>query len=220
MNNSEKVFWNSGHIVEYFAEKPADHAVVARLDKLNHSSSPFNIKALDLGCGGGRHSEALASRGYDLTAIDRNPSMLSHTQQRLGNIGLSASYAQMSIDDMGIKSNSMDVIIATGVLHQAKSISEYDKAVSEVSRIMKKSGLLSMNIFTNAAWDDSYYIPNIKEPLTVRTREGLDMTLLSRDIFYDIASSHGLELEQEISHEIKKENTGVRSVLKAHMLRV
>jgi 2-polyprenyl-3-methyl-5-hydroxy-6-metoxy-1,4-benzoquinol methylase len=44
-------------MVNYFAEKPADPRIVERLESYMPSAEP---RALDLGCGGGRHSEMLA----------------------------------------------------------------------------------------------------------------------------------------------------------------
>jgi ubiquinone/menaquinone biosynthesis C-methylase UbiE len=219
MNPAENFFWNNDNIIDYFAEKPADPAIESRLDIFDRCIDTSSIKALDLGCGGGRHSELLASRGYNLVAVDRNDSMISYTQRRLGRLGLDASYFQLSIENLALKAESMDVVIATGVLHQAKSIENYEMAISEVSRVMKKGGLLSMNIFTNYAWDESYRVPNDDEPWTVKTMEGLEMTLLSSAMFYNIADSYGLKKEDEISHDIKNENTGKRSVLKAHLIK-
>lgn len=219
MNPAENIFWNNDNIIDYFAEKPADPAIESRLDIFDRGIDTSSIKALDLGCGGGRHSELLASRGYNLVAADRNDSMISYTQRRLGRLGLDASYLQLSIENLALKAESMDVVIATGVLHQAKSIENYEMAISEVSRVMKKGGLLSMNIFTNYAWDESYRVPNDDEPWTVKTMEGLEMTLLSSAMFYNIADSHGLKKEDEITHDIKNENTGKRSVLKAHLIK-
>lgn len=212
MLSSEKEFWNNNEIVDYFAAKPADPVIVERLHKLQSQGA-----ALDLGCGGGRHSEILAQLGYAVTAVDVNPAMLEATKNRLEPQSLPVQLAMMSIGGLGLANESFNVVISTGVLHQAKSFQEYDKAISEVARVLKPNGLFSGNIFTNRSWDNTYSLPNNEESYTVVTREGLWMTLLPKDIFYEMTSSHGLELEQEIVEEIKQENTGERAVLRFHM---
>ncbi len=213
MLRAETDFWNSKHIVNYFADKPADPVVKERLGKI---AQPVGKQALDLGCGGGRHSELLAHNGFEVTAVDLNPEMLSHTQSRLKRRNLSANLARMSIANLGFRNNSFDVVVSTGVLHQAKSLNEYDRAVREVARVLKSGGAFTGNIFTRSAWDDTYTVPDPREPHTVVTKEGLWMTLLPKEMFYELGRQHGLQLEQEVTEDIRQENTGPRAVLRAH----
>lgn len=204
-------------MVEYFRSKPADPAIIERLE-----TQPINENALalDLGCGGGRHSDLLASKGFDTVAVDINPAMLNATRQRLEAKQLPIHLAQMDITRLCFSDKVFDVVVSTGVLHQAKSIEEYDSAVSEVARVLRRGGLFTGNIFTNRVWDETYTVPNEEEPYTVITREGLWMTLLSKERFYEIATSHGLELEREVAEELKMENTGERAVLRFHMQKI
>lgn len=214
---TEANFWNSNEIVNYFAEKPADPIVVERISQIN---DPQYKLALDLGCGGGRHSEAMARAGFKVTSADLTPEMLYRTQQRLSNAGLEANAVQMSIESLPFEDESFDVVVSTGVLHQAKSLTDYDKTLGEVSRVLKPNGLLTMNIFTDSVWDETYTVPDPEnEPHTVLTRDGLWMTLLSKDDFYKLAESNSLSLEQEVTEDIRQENTGPRAVLRAHLIK-
>ena len=212
----EQAFWNADDMVAYFAAKPADPVIVDRLARV--PATP-NMNALDLGCGGGRHSELLAQHGFNVTSVDVNPAMLRHTAERLQKQNLTTRLARMSIVHLGLASDQYDVVVSTGVLHQAKSLGEYDRAVAEVSRVMHSGGLFTMNIFTNSVWDSTYIVPSPDEPGTVVTQEGLWMTLLSREDFYSLAADHDLQLEEEVTEDVRQENTGPRAVLRAHFLK-
>lgn len=217
VGDAESTFWNDDAMVSYFAAKPADPVICERLDQL---AAPQGLAALDLGCGGGRHSEMLASRGFDVTAVDVNPAMLRGTAERLDRQQLPVRLARMSIaSHLALESDRFDVVVSTGVLHQAKSMAEYSRAVSEVSRVMRRGGLFSTNIFTDSVWDPTYSVPDVRESATVVTREGLWMTLLSKAAFYRLTDAAGLRLEREVTEDIRQENTGPRAVLRAHFIK-
>lgn len=60
--------------------------------------------------------------------------------------------------------------------------------------------------------DSTYRILN---NFTVRTKEGLLMTLLPKELFYEIMAENGFSIEEEYCEETKLENTGPRTVLRA-----
>lgn len=217
MKDPEFAFWNDPEMVAYFAAKPADPIIVERLNELDVSSG--NLRALDLGCGGGRHSELLASRGFDVTSVDINPAMLEATKERLNKSGYCTTTKTMSVDRLDFEDEIFDVVVSTGVLHQVRSLGRYAVALQGIARVLKPGGLFTMNIFTNTCWDETYTVPEPSEPYTVLTTEKLFMTLLSKPLFYALASDAGLELEQEVREDIKQENTGPRSILRAHLLK-
>jgi SAM-dependent methyltransferase len=49
-------------------------------------------RVLDVGCGIGRHSLALASRGFNVTGVDMNPSYISICRQRAAALGVTADF--------------------------------------------------------------------------------------------------------------------------------
>lgn len=77
-----------------------------------------------------------------------------------------------------------------------------------------------MNVFTNDAWDNSYTVPDDNEPFTVQTLEGLYQTLLPAENVIEFAETAGLKLDYIAAHDLRMENTGPRSVLRAHFLKV
>lgn len=213
-----KYFWNSSQNVNYFSQKPADPRIVKRLENfLSNKKSDRKLSALDLGCGGGRHTEMLFKMGFETSAMDLNPQMIRATIKRVGKDNLQ-SVKRGSIVKLPFRDKSFDVIVTTGVLHQAKSIFEYQAAVKELSRVLKPQGIVCLNIFTSALLDDTYI--RLPDAFAYQTKEGLDMTLLSKTTFYELMEWYGLALEEELSEDSVEENTGKRSVLRCNFVKV
>lgn len=202
-------FWNDTRISNYFASKPAD----PRLEKLLNEHVLTGTRALDLGCGGGRHSQFLVERGFRVSAIDVNPEMLRTTKARIDALGKEIDIREGSIIDTTFDDTEFDLVVVTGVLHQARSADEYRVALTELSRVLKPGGFVFLNIFTNAAWDPTYEVTD--PPYVVRTKEGLTMTLLPKEVFIAMMHDQGLALDEEYGEDIKQENTGPRAVYRA-----
>ncbi|MBY0309855.1 class I SAM-dependent methyltransferase [Patescibacteria group bacterium] len=209
-------FWNSRKNVQYFKDKPADPRIEKRLIEFRQNSAT-HVEALDLGCGGGRHTELLVTLGFSTHAIDLNPQMLRCTKDRVGGNNI-ITLKRASIIKLPFRNNFFDVVVTTGVLHQAKNITEYQLAICELSRVVKQGGLVCLNIFTSAKLDPTYR--KNKDVFSFKTKEGLDMTLLNKELFYNMMSWYGLTLEQELSEDFVQENTGERSVLRCNFIKL
>ncbi|CAN5751778.1 hypothetical protein BH11PAT2_BH11PAT2_01750 [soil metagenome] len=208
-------FWNTSLNVEYFKNKPADPRVDKRLS-LFLEGIDYTPVALDLGCGGGRHTQLLVTMGFDTHAVDLNPGMLRCTRQRVGAKNLK-SLKRASIKKLPFRDAFFDAVVTTGVLHQAKSFTEYEQAVLELSRVLKPGGIVCLNIFTSKMLDATYL--KEKNAFVYKTKEGLDMTLLSKETFYGLMAWYGLILETELSEDVVQENTGERSVLRCNFIK-
>lgn len=210
-------FWNNKKSIEYFAAKPPDPRVKKRLELfVRQKKDMVELSALDLGCGGGRHTELLVGLGFKTSIVDLNWRMLRSTVSRVGRSKL-ASVKWASITRLPHKDGVFDVIVTTGVLHQAKNFQEYQIAISELSRTLKSGGVICLNIFTSFELDKSY--TKLSDAFAYRTKEGLDMTLLSKTTFYELMGWYGLTLEEELSEDTVEENTGTRSVLRCNFIK-
>ncbi|HYG84054.1 MAG TPA: class I SAM-dependent methyltransferase [Verrucomicrobiae bacterium] len=212
-------FWNDNSNVKYFKGKPADPLMVEYLKRYPDKEAA-GIKALDLGCGGGRHTELLVTKGFQTYAVDINSAMLEATKARVDALKLdnTPEIKEGSITEIPFQDNFFDIVITTGVLHQAKSQEEYRQAISELSRVCKKGAIILLNIFTNRDLDPTYtYLDD--ERTVVQTKEGLLMTLLPKELFYSMMKDAGLFLEEEYIEELKEENTGPRTVLRARFVK-
>jgi SAM-dependent methyltransferase len=54
-------------------------------------------RVLDVGCGPGRHSLALASRGYDVLGVDASPDFVARAETAAGAAGLPATFAVLDV---------------------------------------------------------------------------------------------------------------------------
>jgi len=143
-------FWEASENVERFAAREPD----VRLGELiREYPNPSAVRVLDLGCAAGRNTVLLAQDGFDVEAVDSSAAMIAKTRERLAPI-LGASEAERRVrvgrmtDLSWIPDDAFDLIVALGLYHCAESRSEWDHALSETARILKRAGKLLISIFT------------------------------------------------------------------------
>jgi SAM-dependent methyltransferase len=110
----------------------------ARLDEIL-TRVPAGARALELGCGVTNHTEALASRGVDVVAIDLSPVAVMEMGQRLQDAGLDANTCVevMNAEELGFDARSFDLVVGTGILHHLV----LDRAFEELSRVLRPDGV-------------------------------------------------------------------------------
>lgn len=95
---------------------------------------------LDLGCGPGRHSLYMASKGLEVVGLDVSETALSY---------LAGQMAKASTDKIVIVKHEMsslpflegyfDAVVSTNVIHHG-TIREIEKTISEIFRVLKSRG--------------------------------------------------------------------------------
>jgi SAM-dependent methyltransferase len=106
---------------------------------------------LDLGCAAGRNAVELARRGYDVYAVDASGAMVARTRDRIAGI-LGSREARKrvlrgSMADLSFESETFDLVVALGILHQAASEGQWKSAIAEIARVLKPEGRVLV-----AAW--------------------------------------------------------------------
>lgn len=89
---------------------------------------------LDIGCGTGILYDALP-KGIDYTGIDLSKDMVAVGKKRYPL----ATFKVMDCENLEFKDETFDIIIVRGVIHH---IPEPKKALAEISRCMKKGGII------------------------------------------------------------------------------
>ena len=96
----------------------------------------------DAGCGFGAYSLLLASNGFEVEGFDLSESAVAVTKELLGNYKIDTSgYRAASVLQTGYEDEQFDAAIAYSVLDHM-TVDEAKKGLTELSRIVKKDGLL------------------------------------------------------------------------------
>ena len=100
---------------------------------------PPGTRVLDIGCGAGRTTAALARRGYRMTAIDYSPEMVAATRARaldaevLQMDAATLAFSDKSFDAALFSFNGIDCIFPSALRRQA---------LSEMHRVVRPGGVL------------------------------------------------------------------------------
>jgi len=211
-----KVFWNDFENIKWFKDEPAPPYWV---DFFKNFASK-NISVLDLGCGAGRNTEILFRLGFDTYACDLYENMVATTKERLLAAGICETDVQKKVtqgDMLNIKfpDRHFDVVLSNGVFHNAYNLKELEKAISEVSRVLKEGGHLCFNLFSSEKLDSFKEIGSS----VYATKEGLVMTLVTSQDFEKICQKYELKTESPIVQYQREVATGMRAIMRGVMVK-
>lgn len=216
-DKKENQFWNDEKNIKWFNNYPPSNYWVKFLRKIKNRSSQ---KALDLGCGAGRHTRLLQKLGFDVYACDRHLGMVRQTQDNLKIAGWSKlkfkrRITKQSVDNLSYRTGFFDLIICHGIYHNAFNLRMFEKSISESSRILKKGGQLLFNVFTDELQPKDLKIID-KNNFLYLTKEGLRMILISPDKFLELTSQNGLFPinTKDLVHYQSNVSTGKRAVFR------
>ena len=102
---------------------------------------PPGQKVLEIGCGAGRCTVALAQRGYLIQAMDSVEGMLNSTQEHAIEAGVSSSVTTSLGDahDLAFQDGNFGLVLAIGVIPYLQFP---QKALREMSRVLRPGGFL------------------------------------------------------------------------------
>ena len=130
-------------------------ALMEELCPLPHS------KILDLGCGNGRHSKYLASKGFSVTGIDLSSSSIRDAKKH------ESSNLNFYQHDMRLPfgNSYFDYVFSFFTsFGYFKSSLEDDQVLNNISRSLKPGGMLVMD-YLNVAYADSRLVPAEKNEI-------------------------------------------------------
>ncbi len=117
--------------------------------ELRKKISPSMSRILDIGCGGGFLSNALAAKGWNVTAIDLSQESLD-VARKYDSTG-SVNYICMDAEKLSFPNDQFDAVISLDMLEHVETPQQ---VIAECSRILKKDGLFFFHTFnrTFKAW--------------------------------------------------------------------
>jgi ubiquinone/menaquinone biosynthesis C-methylase UbiE len=100
-----------------------------------------NARVLEIGCGAGHLTIALAERPFHIEAVDASEAMVDITARRVEEAGLGAdvNVAVADVHKLPFESNDLDLVVAVGVIPWLHSPAH---AVQEMARVLRPGGQL------------------------------------------------------------------------------
>lgn len=123
----------------YDSSRRADPAIVKRLFKLINPQK--NQRYLDVGCGSGNYTIALAKMGADITGLDVSEEMLTKARAKQSAL----NWIQGDAKALPFADGSFDGVLCFLAIHHIRDLSAF---FSEAFRILKPNG--KFLIFTNS----------------------------------------------------------------------
>ena len=143
----------------YTYKVPFERISVYAAEVLSKYENPSEVKALDLGFGGGRHLKLLKDLGYDVYGIDVTEDALDTTYYNLGENFIPRERLTIGniLEQPIYPEESFDVVLSVGVIWSLgyEKLSEF---MDKIGKILKKDGYLIANFRTK--FDDIYLAAN------------------------------------------------------------
>ena len=140
-------------------------AVVAILPELAARGAK---RALDLGCGVGRHALRLAEHGLSVEALDGSPAGLAVLRETAAARGLTLGLHEGLADALQFSDASFDYVLSWNVIHHG-TLGDLGRRFGEIWRVLKPGGLLQATVLSTR--DANYGIGRAIAPGTfVRDR--------------------------------------------------
>lgn len=97
-------------------------------------------KGLDLGCGVGRHTLAMAELGMNATGLDASPAGLAHLALEAKARNLAVTTREGNIHELPFEDGSFDYVLSFNVIYHGTR-REVERAISEIARLLPKGGI-------------------------------------------------------------------------------
>ena len=124
----EKVY-TSNNGATWTREEPHEELV-----KLIKNERIMPCKTLEVGCGEGRDAIYLASRGFDVTAIDISETAIEKARENAKKAGVNIQFKVLNLNNLNELNEKFDFIIEWAIMHciPFEKRKNYVKQVSEV----------------------------------------------------------------------------------------
>ena len=115
------------------------------LEWIDQLALPANAPVLEIGCGAGLTSAALADRGLKVTATDAAPAMIHLTNELVEarNLGHRIRTSQVDVHELPFADASYTLVVALGVLPW---LHDPELAMGEIARVLRPGGFLLVNV--------------------------------------------------------------------------
>ena len=129
------------------------------LSYIDGLSLPRTAHVLEIGCGAGLMTTALAKRGFVVEAMDHAQSMIDLTRQHARQTGMDNRIHACTgdIHELAYEDQSFDLIVALGVVPW---LHDFRKALAEITRVLAPCGYVVLSM------DNALRTTTLLDPLT------------------------------------------------------
>jgi len=110
-------------------------------------------RVLDLGCGIGRHSLFLASKGFHVFSIDASSNAVDFTRNAAQEAGLSINVRQAPMTTLPFEDRYFDYVLAWNVIYHGDP-DTVKMVLSEIARVLRPRGMFQGTMLTKR---NAYY---------------------------------------------------------------
>ena len=135
-------------------------AVVAILPELTARGAR---RALDLGCGVGRHALLLAEHGLEVEVLDGSPAGLAVLRETAAARGLTVGLHEGNADALPFSDESFDYVLSWNVIHHG-TLGDVGRRLGEIWRVLKPGGLFHGTVLPTR--DSNYRLGRVIAPDT------------------------------------------------------
>jgi len=107
-------------------------------------------RALDLGCGNGRHAETLANAGGDVVGLDVSRGLLAEARERAAEGGFGVDLVHGDASRPPFVDDRFSQIVYVATLHHLRTREARQQSLSEVGRVLAPGGRALVSAWSTA----------------------------------------------------------------------
>ena len=199
MNN----FWENLKTEQIFRNMKPSSYITQEIQRIFQE---YTIKkVLDLGCGAGRYLNFLCEYTSSVYAMDLYDNMSKNIDRH------KVRYKNSDMSSIPFRTK-FDLILSTGVLHNANSKEHLEKTIQEIARHLNDGGVFLCSVFTNKLITEDL-IPESQDRFLVQNRE--PMVLLAEKEIDGLFKQYDLIKIKEVDKHVTDVGSGQRFVCTA-----
>ncbi len=105
-------------------------------------------RALDLGCGNGRHAELLAARAEQVLGVDASRGLLDEARARATDRDFDLTLLQGDAAAVPITDDAIDLAVYVAVLHHLSPRSRRIRSLDELARVLAPGGRALVSVWS------------------------------------------------------------------------